>query len=60
MRIYCMEKIYIGYDNCYRNTFSSKLYARARINALQLVEQKGKGQVNYNITCKLCGEETEN
>ena len=59
MRIYNMEKTNIGYEKCYRNTYSSKLYARARINALQLEEHKGRGQEYYDTTCKLCGEENE-
>ena len=59
MRIYNIEKDSIGYEQCYGNNISSKLYARARINALQLEEHKGRGQSNYNITCKLCGEEKE-
>ena len=36
-----------------------KLYERARINALQLEEHKGRGKENYDATCKLCGEEIE-
>ena len=59
MRIYNIEKDNIGYEQCYGNNISSKLYARARINALQLEEHKGRGINNYDTTCKLCGEETE-
>ena len=57
LRIYNIEKENIGYEFCYRNNNSSKLYARARIHALQLEEHKGRGLRNYNATCKLCGEE---
>ena len=57
MRIYNMEKGNVGYENCYRNTYSSKIYARARINALQLEEHKGRDLENYNTTSKICGEE---
>ena len=39
-----MEKKSIGYEFCYRNNYNSKLYARARINALQLEEHKGRGK----------------
>ena len=59
MRFYSTEKKVIGYDFCYRNSYNSKLYARARTNALQLEEHKGRGNKNYNTTCKLCGEENE-
>ena len=49
----------IGYDFCYRNSYNSKFYARTRTNALQQEEHKGRGNKNYNTTCKLCGEEDE-
>ena len=60
MRFYIKEKRSIGYDFCYRNSYSSKLYARARINALQLEVHKGRGKEHYDTTCKLCGEGVEN
>ena len=41
LRFYSTEKKAIGYDFCYRNSYNSKLYARARTNALQLEEHKG-------------------
>ena len=44
MRIYNQEKGKIEYEQCYNNSLSSKLYARARINALQLEEHKGRGK----------------
>ena len=59
MKIYNLEKEKIGYELCYNNSIGSKLYARVRINALQLEEHKGRGKENYNSTCKLCGEELE-
>ena len=34
LRFYSMEKEAVGYEFCYRNNYSSKLFARARINAL--------------------------
>ena len=48
MCFYAMEKKQIGYELCYRNNFSSKIYARARINALQLEVHKGRGLENFN------------
>ena len=56
-RFYASEKRGIKYEYCYRNSYNSKLYARARLNALQLEEHKGRSNKNYNTTCKLCGEE---
>ena len=58
-RFYATEKREIGYEHCYRNNYNSKLYARARINALQLKKHKGRSNKNYNTTCKLCGKEEE-
>ena len=34
-------------------------YARARTNSIKLEEHKGRGIANYNKTCRLCNEETE-
>ena len=59
MRIYSLEKEWIEYELCYNNSIGSKLYARARINALQLEEHKERGKVNCDTTCKLSGEEIE-
>ena len=53
------EKKEIKYEACYTNNYSSKIFARARMNALQLEKQKGKSYKNYDTTCKLCGEEEE-
>lgn len=54
-----MEKKAIGYDYCYKNNYNSKLFARARVNALQLEEHKGRGNPQFDTTCKLCREEEE-
>ena len=59
LRIYNLEKKEIGYEFCYKNNGFSRFLARARINALQLEEHKGRGQINYNSNCKLCGKEKE-
>ena len=57
LRTYKLEKKAIGYELCYRNTYDSKLYARARINALQLEEHKGRGKKGYDTNCnKSCVE----
>ena len=42
LKYYSKEKKTVGYEFCYRNNYSSKLFARARINALQLEEHKGR------------------
>ena len=59
LRIYNLEKKEIGYEFCYKNNSFSRFLARARINALQLEEHKGRGQMNFNTNCKLCGQEKE-
>ena len=59
LRFYIQEKGGIHYDLCYRNSIDSTFYAKARINALKLEEQKGRGKENYNKKCKLCDEEDE-
>ena len=53
-------KIHIGYDNCYRNNRRSEYLAKARTNSLQLEEHLGRGNTNYDKTCKLCHQEEEN
>ena len=58
-KFYAAEKKEIGYEFCYRNNYDSKLFARARIIALQLEKHKGRSNSNYNTTCKLCGEEED-
>ena len=44
---------------CYRNNIRSTYLAKARTNSLQLEEHIGRGIINYDKTCKLCGEEEE-
>ena len=56
LRIYKLEKKEIGYKFCYRDNSYSRFLARARTNALQLEEHKGRGQNNYNTNCKLWGK----
>ena len=56
---YFLGKKKMGYDMCYRNTYDSTFYARARLNALKLEEQIGRGKSRYDKTCKLCGRENE-
>ena len=59
LKLYSKGKGRIGYEYCYNNSYNSKLYARARMNALQLEEHKGRGLKHYNTICKLCNEENE-
>ena len=49
-----MGKKDFGYDMCYRNTYDSTFLARARLNALKLEDQIGRGIRGYDKTCKLC------
>ena len=48
-RYYTAEKKEIKYEACYTNNYSSKIFARARMNALQLEKQKSKSYKNYMI-----------
>ena len=59
LSFYAWEMRTVGYEFCYKNDFNSKLYARAKINALQMEEHKGRGNPGYNTTCKLCRVEKE-
>ena len=59
MGYYAKEKRVIGYEYCYKNNYNSKIYARARLNALQLEEHKGRRKQGYDTGCKLCLEEKE-
>ena len=59
LKFYALEKKVIGYNYCYKNSYNSKLYARARVNALQMEEHKGRGKPHYDTTCKLCKEKVE-
>ena len=60
LRFYSTEKKAIEYEFCYRNNYKYKIHARARINALQLEDNKSKGKKSYDASCKLCEEEGEN
>ena len=44
---------------CYRNTFDSTFFAKARLNALKLEDQVGRGKSWYDKTCKLCRQAKE-
>ena len=59
LSFYALERQVIGYEFRYKNRFNSKIYARARINALQMEEHKGRGNQGYDTKCKLCQEEIE-
>ena len=59
LSFYALEKKAIGYEFCYKNSFNSKIYARARINALQMEEHKGRGNQGYDAKCKLCQEDED-
>ena len=59
MKYYIKEKKEIQYELCYRNNRNSMFYARARTNSIKLEEHKGRGIADYNKTCRLCNEETE-
>ena len=53
-RYYIQGKKKFGYDFCYRNSYDSTFLARARLNALKLEEQIGRGKKGYDTTCKMC------
>ena len=57
---YREAKLYIGYDECYRNNTNSDYLAKARTNCLQVEEYFGRGVRNYDKTCKLCRQGEEN
>merc|ERR1711895_284350 len=59
LKYYAQGKAKFGYDFCYSNNYNSTFLARARINALKLEEQKGRGNPNYDRTCRLCKEGME-
>merc|ERR1712030_38019 len=59
MKWYKNGKNKIGYDECYRNTQSSKILAKARTNTLQVEEVLHRRDRNHDKTCKLCGSEEE-
>merc|ERR1712237_15801 len=53
-KYYVLGKKKFGYDFCYRNNYDSTFLAKARLNALKLEEQIGRGKRGYDKTCKLC------
>ena len=59
MKWYRIGEKDICYEMCYRNDINSTYLAKARTNSLQLEDHIGRGIVNYDKTCKLCGEEEE-
>ena len=59
LKWYRRGKNKIGYDNCYINTQSAKLLARARTNTLQVEEYIHRRDRNHNKICKLCRLEEE-
>merc|ERR1712237_245773 len=56
---YVIGKKKFGYDMCYRNTYDSTFLAKARLNALKLENQIGRGKKGYDKTCKLCRQTKE-
>ena len=56
LKWYRMGKEKIEYEMCYRNNNYSAYLAKARTNSLQLEEHLGRGLLNYDTTCKLCGQ----
>merc|ERR1711874_245772 len=59
-KYYVQGKEKFGYDFCYRNNYDSTFLAKARLNALKLEEQVGRGKDWYDRTCKLCKLTEEN
>ena len=59
LKWYRRGKKKIGYEMCYRNTYNSKLLARARTNTLQVEEFIHRRNREHNKICKLCGREDE-
>merc|ERR1711895_264692 len=53
-KYYVLGKKKFGCDFCYRNSYDSTFLAKARLNALKLEEQIGRGKRGYDKTCKLC------
>merc|ERR1711895_186805 len=53
-KYYVQGKKKFGYDFCYRNSYDSTFLAKARLNALKLEEQIGRGKKGYDTTCKMC------
>ena len=59
-KYYVLGKEKFGYDFCYRNSYDATFLAKARLNALKLEEQIGRGKRGYDRTCKLCKTTEEN
>ena len=59
LKWYRRGKNKIGYEDCYRNTYGSKLLARAKTNTLQVAEFVHRRDRNHNKICELCGMEDE-
>ena len=59
LRYYVQEKNTIEYEYCYRNNGNSIFLARAKMNTLKLEEHKGRGLPDYDRTCKMCRNGTE-
>jgi len=59
-KYYVLGKKKFGYDFCYLNNYDSTFLAKARLNALKLEEQIGRGKDWYDRTCKLCKITEEN
>ena len=60
LQYYREAKLYIGYDDCYRNNVNSDYLAKARTNCLQLQEYFSRRNRNLDKTCKLCNQGEEN
>ena len=59
LKWYRRGKKKIGYEMCYRNTFSARLLAKARTNTLQLEEFIHRRDREHSKICRLCGREDE-
>ena len=59
LKWYRRGKKKIGYEMCYKNTFSARLLAKARTNTLQLEEFIHRRNRDHSKICKLCGREDE-
>merc|ERR1711984_5995 len=60
LQYYREAKLYIGYDDCYRNNVNSDYLVKARTNCLQLQEYFSRRNINLDKTCKLCNQGEEN
>merc|ERR1712030_91749 len=59
MKWYKNGKKKIGYEECYRNSMSSKIYAKARTNTLQVEEVIHRRDRGHDKMCKMCGTEED-